>query len=208
MMIFPGRLAKVPRLQVGYHYEFRERGWPLLYTVARRPGPFPALRSGQLCPAGWPGKKTDPFACPARTRRAIGRPTTERLRRQPGISGRIILTTQAPQGMPGPGRSPHARTAPKIVGFAVSLEQAMRELTARWVNPSRVGEPSRLSCCAVQKNDARLRGTSKRASFRVCRSHAATHSSVKAAFLRVVCFSRDCAASQMMLRVGSVSCAN
>ena len=56
---------------VGYHYEFRERGWPLLYTVARRPGPFPALRSGQLCPAGWPGKKTDPFACPQGSRRRL-----------------------------------------------------------------------------------------------------------------------------------------
>ena len=68
---------------VGYHYEFCERGWPLLYTAARRPGTFLALRSGQLCPAGWQGKKTDPLACPQGSRRRLVSRRLRRLRRQP-----------------------------------------------------------------------------------------------------------------------------
>ena len=80
---------------VGYHYEFRERGWPLFYTVARRPGPFLALRSGQLCPAGWQGKKTDPFACPQGSRRRMVGRRLRRLRRQPACRPHCPYDTSA-----------------------------------------------------------------------------------------------------------------
>ena len=52
--------------------------------------------------------------------------------------GRIILTTQAPQGMPWSWTITARPDSAQNRGFSVSLEQAMRELTARWVNPSRV----------------------------------------------------------------------
>jgi len=51
--------------------------------------------------------------------------------------GRIVLTAQAPQGMPWSWAITAGRESAQNRGFAVSLEQAMRELTARWVNPSR-----------------------------------------------------------------------
>jgi hypothetical protein len=51
--------------------------------------------------------------------------------------GRIVLTTQAPQGMPWSWTITARPDSTQNRGFAVSLEQAMRELTARWVNPSR-----------------------------------------------------------------------
>ena len=50
--------------------------------------------------------------------------------------GRIVLTTQAPQGMPWSWVITAGPESAQNRGFAVSLEQAMRELTARWVNPS------------------------------------------------------------------------
>jgi hypothetical protein len=52
--------------------------------------------------------------------------------------GRIILTTQAPQGMPWSWTITARPDSAQNRGFSVSLEQAMRELTARWANPSRV----------------------------------------------------------------------
>ena len=51
--------------------------------------------------------------------------------------GRIVLTAQAPQGMPWSWTITARPDSAQNRGFAVSLEQAMRELTARWVNPSR-----------------------------------------------------------------------
>jgi hypothetical protein len=51
--------------------------------------------------------------------------------------GRIVLTTQAPQGMPWSWTITARPDSTQNRGFAVSLEQAMRELTARWANPSR-----------------------------------------------------------------------
>ena len=51
--------------------------------------------------------------------------------------GRIVLTTQAPQGIPWSWTITARPDSAQNRGFAVSLEQAMRELTARWVNPSR-----------------------------------------------------------------------
>ena len=51
--------------------------------------------------------------------------------------GRIVLTVQAPQGMPWSWMITARPDSAQNRGFAVSLEQAMRELTARWVNPGR-----------------------------------------------------------------------
>jgi hypothetical protein len=51
--------------------------------------------------------------------------------------GRIVLTAQAPPGMPWSWVITAAPDSSQNRGFAVSLEQAMKELTARWVNPSR-----------------------------------------------------------------------
>jgi len=51
--------------------------------------------------------------------------------------GRIVLATQAPQGIPWSWMITARTDSAQNRGFAVSLEQAMRELTARWVNPSR-----------------------------------------------------------------------
>jgi hypothetical protein len=51
--------------------------------------------------------------------------------------GRIVLTAQAPQGMPWSWVISTGPDSAQNRGFAVSLEQAMKELTARWVNPSR-----------------------------------------------------------------------
>jgi len=50
--------------------------------------------------------------------------------------GRIVLTAQAPLGKPWSWVITVGPESAQNRGFAVSLEQAMRELTARWVNPS------------------------------------------------------------------------
>ena len=51
--------------------------------------------------------------------------------------GRIILTTQAPQGMPWFWAITARPESTQNRGYAVSCEQAMKELRARWANPSR-----------------------------------------------------------------------
>jgi hypothetical protein len=51
--------------------------------------------------------------------------------------GRVVLTTQAPQGLPWFWEITARPDSSQNRGHAVSREQAMRELTARWMNPSR-----------------------------------------------------------------------
>jgi hypothetical protein len=51
--------------------------------------------------------------------------------------GRIVLAMEAPQGMPWSWTITAVAGSSQNRGFAVSLEQALRELTARWLNPSR-----------------------------------------------------------------------
>lgn len=51
--------------------------------------------------------------------------------------GRIVLTTKAPQGMPWYWAITARADSTQNRGFAVSREQAMKELKARWANPSR-----------------------------------------------------------------------
>ena len=51
--------------------------------------------------------------------------------------GRIVLTTKAPQGLPWHWAITARPDSAQNRGYAVSREQAMRELTARWANPSR-----------------------------------------------------------------------
>ena len=51
--------------------------------------------------------------------------------------GRIVLTAQAPQGMPWSWAITTGPESTQNRGYAVSLKQAMRELTARLVNPSK-----------------------------------------------------------------------
>jgi hypothetical protein len=52
--------------------------------------------------------------------------------------GRIALSRQAPQGMPWFWAITARPESEQNRGFAVSCEQAMRELRARWANPSKV----------------------------------------------------------------------
>ncbi len=51
--------------------------------------------------------------------------------------GRISLTTQAPQGMPWFWAITARPESAQNRGYAASREQAMKELKARWANPSR-----------------------------------------------------------------------
>ena len=51
--------------------------------------------------------------------------------------GRIVLTRQAPQGMPWFWAITARPESEQNRGFAVSRDQAMNELRARWANPSR-----------------------------------------------------------------------
>ena len=51
--------------------------------------------------------------------------------------GRIILTMKAPQGMPWFWAITARPDSTQNRGYAVSCEQAFKELKARWVNPSR-----------------------------------------------------------------------
>ena len=51
--------------------------------------------------------------------------------------GRIILTTKASQGMPWFWAITARPDSTQNRGYAVSREQALKELKARWANPSR-----------------------------------------------------------------------
>jgi hypothetical protein len=51
--------------------------------------------------------------------------------------GRILLTTKAPQGMPWFWAITARPESAQNRGYAVSCEQALKELKARWANPSR-----------------------------------------------------------------------
>jgi hypothetical protein len=51
--------------------------------------------------------------------------------------GRIVLTMKAPQGMPWYWAITARPDSTQNRGYAVSREQAMKELKARWANPSR-----------------------------------------------------------------------
>jgi hypothetical protein len=52
--------------------------------------------------------------------------------------GRIALTPQAPEGRPWFWRIAVRPDSSQNHGYAVSREQAMLELNARWLNPARV----------------------------------------------------------------------
>jgi len=51
--------------------------------------------------------------------------------------GRITLRTQAPQGMPWFWMLTARPDSAENQGYAVSREQALKELRARWANPSK-----------------------------------------------------------------------
>lgn len=51
--------------------------------------------------------------------------------------GRIALTPQAPEGRPWFWRITARPETSQNYGYAVSREQAMLELNARWLNPAR-----------------------------------------------------------------------
>ena len=51
--------------------------------------------------------------------------------------GRILLTTKAPQGMPWFWAITARPDSTQNRGYAVSCEQALKELKARWANPAR-----------------------------------------------------------------------
>jgi len=54
------------------------------------------------------------------------------------LVGRIMLTTQAPEGRPWFWAITVRPESSQNQGYAVSREQAMLELNARWLNPARV----------------------------------------------------------------------
>jgi hypothetical protein len=51
--------------------------------------------------------------------------------------GRILLSAKAPQGMPWFWAITARPDSPQNRGYAVSCEQALKELKARWVNPAK-----------------------------------------------------------------------
>lgn len=51
--------------------------------------------------------------------------------------GRIVLATQGPQGMPWFWEITARPESTQNHGHAVSRDQALKELTARWANPAR-----------------------------------------------------------------------
>jgi hypothetical protein len=108
------------------------------YFIPLRGGPVRSQSSGTAKPAPSPGKTT---------KLTLSRVPKDRDSEWSADDydvfdgnqhvGRIFLTAQAPQGMPWSWVITAAPDSAQNRGFAVSLEQAMRELTARWVNPSR-----------------------------------------------------------------------
>jgi hypothetical protein len=136
-MILPGRLAKAPRLWLDTTMNSVNEDGP--YFIPLRGGRDRSSASGA-----------------ANSAQPVGKARKLTLSRVPKDRdgdwsaddydvfdgnqhvGRIVLTTQAPQGMPWSWTITARPDSAQNRGFAVSLEQAMRELTARWVNPSRV----------------------------------------------------------------------
>ena len=55
----------------------------------------------------------------------------------PRLIGHIVLSTQGPQGMPWFWEITARPESTQNRGYAVSCEQAMKELKARWANPAR-----------------------------------------------------------------------
>ena len=53
------------------------------------------------------------------------------------LIGRILLSTQGPQGMPWFWEITARPESTQNHGYAVSCAQAMKELKARWANPAR-----------------------------------------------------------------------
>jgi hypothetical protein len=51
--------------------------------------------------------------------------------------GRITLTSEAPEGKPWSWAITARPDSTQNRGYAASVEQAMRELNARWLNPAR-----------------------------------------------------------------------
>ena len=55
----------------------------------------------------------------------------------PRLIGHILLSTQGPQGMPWFWEITARPESTQNRGYAVSCDQAMKELKARWANPAR-----------------------------------------------------------------------
>ena len=55
----------------------------------------------------------------------------------PRLIGHIVLSTQGPQGMPWFWEIIARPDSTQNRGYAVSCEQAMKELKARWANPAK-----------------------------------------------------------------------
>ncbi|MGC1992977.1 MAG: hypothetical protein WA704_03315 [Pseudolabrys sp.] len=53
------------------------------------------------------------------------------------LIGHIVLTTQAPQGVPWFWEITARLESTQNRGYAVSCEQALKELKARWANPAK-----------------------------------------------------------------------
>ncbi|HZP69252.1 MAG TPA: hypothetical protein VFB29_04850 [Pseudolabrys sp.] len=53
------------------------------------------------------------------------------------LVGRIMLTSEGPEGRPWFWTITVRAQSSQNQGYAVSLEQAMREFNARWLNPAR-----------------------------------------------------------------------
>ena len=67
---------------------------------------------------------------------ANGRPMTTTCSKA-RLIGHIVLSTQGPQGMPWFWEITAGPDSTQNRGYAVSCEQAMKELKARWANPAK-----------------------------------------------------------------------